>query len=215
MWGSPIVPRNVARIRLYVKNSGCSSSPPIGPNGRPQWAPSAAARSTSWGAAAPAGKASTVPEAISWSPGSRVSGPATRRPSTSPSLPAPDPPLVPSPPPSPSPPPDTCTVTASSTVITTSTSTSTAVASANTGGASWISGGMSSRCQWASSTIAGTEIAVTFTQYWNACTNVMPRMPPSATLAVMTPPTTTTPTQYGVPISTDSVTPAPFIWGSR
>ena len=75
--------------------------------------------------------------------------------------------------------------------------------------------GTSSRRQWASRKIAGTEIAMTLTQYWNAWTNVMPLIPPSATLVVITPPTTTTPTQYGVPISTDRVTPAPFICGSR
>jgi hypothetical protein len=47
MWGRPIVPRNVARIRLYVKNSGWSSSLVMGPNGRAQCEPLLAARSTS------------------------------------------------------------------------------------------------------------------------------------------------------------------------
>jgi hypothetical protein len=91
--------------------------------------------------------------------------------------------------------PSAATTTGSSTAISASTSTSTSVASANTGGASASTDGMRSSCQCASRKTAGTEMAVTFSQYWNAWTNVMPRMPPSATLAVITPPTTTTPTQ--------------------
>ena len=38
-------------------------------------------------------------------------------------------------------------------------------------------------------------MAVTLSQYWKACTKVIPFMPPRATLAVITAPTTTTPTQ--------------------
>ena len=63
--------------------------------------------------------------------------------------------------------------------------------------------------------MAGSEMAVTFSQYWNACTNVMPFIPPRNTLAVIRAPTPITPTQYGAPRIARSVTPAPFIWGSR
>jgi hypothetical protein len=42
----------------------------------------------------------------------------------------------------------------------------------------------------------------------------MPFMPPSATFRLMTPPTTTTPTQYGSPATACTASPAPFIWGS-
>ena len=38
-----------------------------------------------------------------------------------------------------------------------------------------------------------------FIQYWIAWMSVMPFIPPSATLSVITAPTTATPTQYGRP----------------
>ena len=38
-------------------------------------------------------------------------------------------------------------------------------------------------------------MAVTFSQYWKAWTNVIPFIPPRKTLAVMRAPTPTTPTQ--------------------
>jgi hypothetical protein len=63
--------------------------------------------------------------------------------------------------------------------------------------------------------MAGSEMAVTFSQYWKACTNVIPFMPPRNTLAVMSAPTPTTPTQYGVPRMARRVTPAPFSCGRR
>jgi hypothetical protein len=63
--------------------------------------------------------------------------------------------------------------------------------------------------------MAGSEIAVTFSQYWKACTNVMPFIPPKKTLAVMRAPTATTPIQYGVPRIARRVTPAPFSCGRR
>ena len=45
----------------------------------------------------------------------------------------------------------------------------------------------------------GTLMANILIQYWKAWTSVMPFMPPSATLKVMTAPTSTTPAQYGRP----------------
>jgi hypothetical protein len=53
-----------------------------------------------------------------------------------------------------------------------------------------------------------------FAQYWNACTSVMPFIPPSATFRVITAPTSTTPPQYGMPGKMYArVVPAPFICG--
>ena len=63
--------------------------------------------------------------------------------------------------------------------------------------------------------IVGIPIAQSFSQYWNACTKVTPFMPPMAILPLTTTPSTTTPTQYGLPSTTCSVSPAPSICGSR
>ena len=52
-------------------------------------------------------------------------------------------------------------------------------------------------------------------QYWNACTYVIPRIPPSATFSATTAPTATTPTQYGAPVTSPSVRPAPLSCGTR
>ena len=59
---------------------------------------------------------------------------------------------------------------------------------------------LTARCCWywpttAASTKMGRVMAKTLSQYWKACTSVMPFMPPSETLRVMTAPTTTTPAQ--------------------
>src|SRR5829696_3549467 len=73
-------------------------------------------------------------------------------------------------------------------------------------------GGGGAPSRWnhtSSSTIAGNAIAVSFTQYWKACTKVMLRIPPTATLTVTTAPTTTAPTQAGAPVTVDRVSPAP------
>ncbi|GAA3292256.1 hypothetical protein GCM10020295_11100 [Streptomyces cinereospinus] len=56
---------------------------------------------------------------------------------------------------------------------------------------------------------------MSFSQYWKACTNVMLRMPPAATIAVTTTATMTPPSESGAPVSTVSVSPAPCNWGSR
>ena len=66
-----------------------------------------------------------------------------------------------------------------------------------------------------SRTHAGSAIANVFIQYWNACTYVIPRIPPDATLSATTAPTATTPTQYGAPVTSPSVSPAPLSWGTR
>ena len=67
----------------------------------------------------------------------------------------------------------------------------------------------------ASKTSAGTAMATIFNQYWNACTKVMPFMPPLAMPSVTMAPSTTTPIHSGPPTATCRVTPAPFSWGSR
>ena len=56
---------------------------------------------------------------------------------------------------------------------------------------------------------------MSFTQYWKACTNVMLRIPPTATLSVTTAPTTTAPTQDGAPVTVVRVSPAPCSCGTR
>ena len=69
--------------------------------------------------------------------------------------------------------------------------------------------------KWITSTHAGTAIANTLIQNWNACTYVIPRIPPIATLTATITATTATPTQYGAPVTTFSASPAPFSWGTR
>ena len=66
-----------------------------------------------------------------------------------------------------------------------------------------------------SRTTAGTASAVSFSQYWNACTKVIDRMPPKVTLAVTSRPTATTPTQEGSEVTTVRVRPAAWSCGSR
>ncbi|GAV43698.1 hypothetical protein Saa2_06653 [Streptomyces acidiscabies] len=56
---------------------------------------------------------------------------------------------------------------------------------------------------------------MSFSQYWKACTKVMLRMPPAATVAVTTTATMTPPSQPGAPVRTVNVSPAPWSWGSR
>ena len=58
-------------------------------------------------------------------------------------------------------------------------------------------------------------MAVTFTQYWNAWTKVILRIPPTATFVVTTTPTTTAPTQAGAPVTVVRVRPAPCSCGTR
>ena len=66
-----------------------------------------------------------------------------------------------------------------------------------------------------SSTIAGTSNAVSLSQYWNAWTKVIDRIPPDITLMSTTMPTISGPTQRGAPIADSRVSPAPWNCGSR
>ena len=62
---------------------------------------------------------------------------------------------------------------------------------------------------------AGTATAVSLSQYWNACTKVMDRIPPEVTLMSTTGAMITAPSQVGAPMVAARVTPAPWNWGSR
>ena len=61
----------------------------------------------------------------------------------------------------------------------------------------------------------GISSAVSLSQYWNAWTNVMLRMPPDTTLTTTITATTTVPTQLGAPVTVRSVSPAPWNCGIR
>ena len=50
---------------------------------------------------------------------------------------------------------------------------------------------------------------------WNACTYVAARIPPSARVTLTATPATTTPTQYGVPLTSVSTCPAAVNCGTR
>ncbi len=58
-------------------------------------------------------------------------------------------------------------------------------------------------------------IAVSFSQYWNAWTNVMDRIPPPTTFAITMAATTTGPIQNGSPRRIFRVRPAPWYCGTR
>jgi hypothetical protein len=62
---------------------------------------------------------------------------------------------------------------------------------------------------------AGTSSAVSFSQYWKACTNVMLRMPPKRTLTSTTVATSSPPTQGSLPATVPRDRPAPWNWGRR
>ena len=66
-----------------------------------------------------------------------------------------------------------------------------------------------------STTSAGTAIAVSLSQYWNACTKVIERIPPPITVSSTTTPAATTPAQAGSGVSAVSARPAPCSCGSR
>ena len=55
----------------------------------------------------------------------------------------------------------------------------------------------------------GTARAVSFSQYWNAWTNVMDRIPPAITVRQTTATTATGPTQAGSPVVIRMVRAAP------
>jgi hypothetical protein len=75
--------------------------------------------------------------------------------------------------------------------------------------------GRPSACQCSTRKITGTASAVSLSQYWKACTNVMARMPPSATLPVTTTATSSEPHTYGPPVTVCRVSPAPWNCGTR
>jgi hypothetical protein len=56
---------------------------------------------------------------------------------------------------------------------------------------------------------------VTFSQYWNAWTKVIDRMPPAATVVTTTTATMNSPTHRGAPVTVRSVRPAPWNCGIR
>src|SRR4051812_26044099 len=181
-----MVPRKVARISEYVAKSGWS---PVSPDsGAAQVEPCWAGAPTTCGSSAPAGRST-------WLPAATVCGPGSQRTAA----------------------PSTTTSTDCWTSTSASVRTSTEVAAGKVGGASAASAPRppSRPCQITSSTIAGTAIAVSFTQYWKAWTKVMLRIPPTVTLSVTTTPTTTAPTQAGAPVTVDSVSPAPCSCGTR
>lgn len=55
---------------------------------------------------------------------------------------------------------------------------------------------------------AGTRNSTSFRKNWNACTYVAARIPPSARVTLTAVPAMTTPTQYGVPPTAVSTSPA-------
>ena len=65
-------------------------------------------------------------------------------------------------------------------------STTTVVAARNVGPSGGVTAGRPSACHCRARKITGTARAVSLSQYWNACTKVIARMPPSATFAVTT-----------------------------
>ena len=60
----------------------------------------------------------------------------------------------------------------------------------------------------------GTARAVSLSQYWNAWTNVMDRIPPAATVRHTTTTTATEPTQDGRPVVMRMVSAAPWSCGT-
>ena len=56
---------------------------------------------------------------------------------------------------------------------------------------------------------------MSLSQYWNAWTNVMLRMPPDTTLTMTMTATSTVPTHGGAPVTVRIVSPAPWNCGMR
>ena len=61
----------------------------------------------------------------------------------------------------------------------------------------------------------GMSSAVSLSQYWNAWTKVMLRMPPDTTLTMTMTATRTVPTHPGAPVTVRIVSPAPWNCGIR
>jgi hypothetical protein len=66
-----------------------------------------------------------------------------------------------------------------------------------------------------STNTAGTTSAVSLSQYWNAWTNVIERMPPPTTVSTTTSPAPAIPLQAGSAVRVVSANPAPCSCGSR
>ena len=62
---------------------------------------------------------------------------------------------------------------------------------------------------------SGNSSAVSFSQYWKACTKVMLRIPPNRTLTSTTVATSTPPSHGPVPVVEASARPAPWNCGMR
>ena len=62
---------------------------------------------------------------------------------------------------------------------------------------------------------SGTPSAVSLSQYWNAWTKVIDRIPPESTFTTTTQATTNAPTQAGAPVTVRSTSPALWSCGIR
>ena len=88
------------------------------------------------------------------------------------------------------------------------------VCSVSVGGAGRLNVRLSPK-KYTSAMSVGITSAENFSQYWNACTNVTERMPPTSTVTTTTTAAATEPSVYGSPVAVVSVSPAPWSWGSR
>ncbi len=102
-----------------------------------------------------------------------------------------------------------------STWISVEVSKSTVVVCRNTGNSGPLSRSPPCARHASSRNTTGTAMAVSLSQYWNACTNVTLRIPPDTTFTVTTTATISPPNQSGAPVTVCSVRPAPLNCGSR
>src|SRR3954452_859190 len=91
----------------------------------------------------------------------------------------------------------------------------TVVVTGNVSPAAGVTAGRPSDCHCSTRKITGTASAVSFSQYWNAWTKVIARIPPSATFAVTVSPTSRAPQTYDPPVTVVNVSPAPCSCGTR
>src|SRR3954471_6018156 len=103
----------------------------------------------------------------------------------------------------------------SPTVMRASWSMATVVVTGNVSPAAGVTAGRPSDCHCSTRKITGTASAVSFSQYWNAWTKVIARIPPSATFAVTVRPTSRAPQTYDPPVTVVNVSPAPCSCGTR
>src|SRR5688500_4344307 len=146
------------------------------------------------GTAAPSGNVSRVPADTTCRPTVSCPPPSTRSPSTRPT-------------------PLKGVAREASKVV--SESNVTVVCFGNSGNCGPVRSRAPCACQAITRNTTGTAIAVSLSQYWNACTNVMLRIPPEITFVVTTTATTSAPTQSGAPVTVCRVSPAPCNCGSR